>query len=84
MRYYCDKCKKQVLTKVIDLTDTWQVKDLSVTATIKIRSCAKCGNEIYDTKLEVKNEKTVFGKYNELCTDENKKIRNKKTKQLIK
>lgn len=84
MRYYCVNCKKEVLTKVVDLADTWQVKDLSIDATIKIRSCTKCGNEIYDTKLEVKNEKVVFGKYNELCTDENKKIRNKKTKQLIK
>lgn len=84
MRYYCDKCKKQVLTKVIDLTDTWQVKDLEVLETIKIRVCKDCGFEIYDPKIEVRNEKVVFGKYNELCTDDSKKIRNRKTGQLIK
>ena len=61
---YCDICKKEVNTHMQDLTDTFNVKGISITATIKIRVCNECGAEVWDKQLEEQNEKIVYSKYN--------------------
>lgn len=63
---YCDICKKEVKTHIQDLTDTFNVKGISITTTIKIRVCNECGAEVWDEQLEKQNEKIVYDKYNEL------------------
>lgn len=63
---YCDICKKEVNTRIQDLTDTFNVKGISIKATIKIRVCNECGAEVWDEQLEETNEKIVYKKYNEL------------------
>ena len=61
---YCDICKKEVSTHIQDLTDTFNVKGISIMATIKIRVCNECGAEVWDKQLEEQNEKIVYDKYN--------------------
>jgi len=63
---YCDICKKEVNTHIQDLADTFNVKGISLTATINIRACNECGAEVWDEQLEKTNEKIVYDKYNEL------------------
>lgn len=63
---YCDICKKEVTTHVQDLTDTFNVKGIPITAIIKIRVCNECGAEVWDEQLEAQNEKIVFKEYNKL------------------
>lgn len=63
---YCDICKKEVETHIQNLTDTFNVKGISITTTIKIRICNECGAEVWDEQLEAQNEKIVYDKYNEL------------------
>lgn len=63
---YCDICKKDVNTHIQDLTDTFNMIGISITATIKIRVCNECGAEVWDEQLEKTNEKIVYRKYNEL------------------
>lgn len=63
---YCDICKKEVETYIQNLTDTFNVKGISITTIIKIRICNECGSEIWDEQLEAQNEKIVYKKYNEL------------------
>jgi formylmethanofuran dehydrogenase subunit E len=63
---YCDICKKEVNTHIQDLTDTFNVKGIPITATIKTRICNECGAEVWDEQLEKQNEKIVYDKYNEL------------------
>ena len=63
---YCDICKKDVNTHIRDFTDTFNVKSISITATIKIRVCNECGAEVWDEQLEKTNEKIVYDKYHKL------------------
>ena len=63
---YCDICKKDVKTHTQNLKDTFNVKGILITATIKIRVCNECGAEVWDEQLEAQNEKIVYKKYNEL------------------
>lgn len=63
---YCYTCKKEVKTHTEPLTDTFNVKGISITTTIKIRVCNECGAEVWDEQLEKTNEKIVYKKYNEL------------------
>lgn len=60
----CDICKKEVKTHIQALTDTFNVKGVSITATIKTRVCNECGAEVWDEQLEKANEKIVYDKYN--------------------
>jgi len=63
---YCDICKKEVKTHTQNLTDTFNVKGILITATIKIRVCNECGAEVWDEQLEKTNEKIVYDKYHKL------------------
>ena len=63
---YCNICKKEVNTHIQDLTGTFNVKGIPITATIKIRVCNECGAEVWDEQLEKTNEKIVYDKYHKL------------------
>ena len=63
---YCDLCKKDVNTHIREFTDTFNIKGIPITATIKIRICDECGAEVWDEQMENTNEKIVYRKYNEL------------------
>lgn len=61
--YYCDTCEKEVETEVREITEEFEVKDEKITATIKIRICKICGEEVWDEELEKQNEKIVYSMY---------------------
>ena len=64
--YYCDTCEKEVETEVREITEEFEVKDEKITATIKIRICKICGEEVWDEELEKQNEK--IARLNGLCS----------------
>lgn len=79
--YYCDICEKEVVTEVREVTEDFEVRDEVIRATIKIRVCKECGEEVWDKELEQKNEKIIFSAYRRkkglLMPEEIKAIREK-------
>lgn len=65
MERFCDNCQEicEVTTK--KLTEKFKVRDVEIEATITVRVCKKCGEEIWDRKLEKANDVIVFDKYKE-------------------
>jgi putative zinc finger/helix-turn-helix YgiT family protein len=62
---YCDKCGKKQSTELRQLQSTFDVKGIPIYATIDIRVCIECNEEVWDEDLERKNEKIVFSIYRE-------------------
>jgi putative zinc finger/helix-turn-helix YgiT family protein len=80
MRKYCEKCEREVDTKVITKKETYSVcgEDIEIDAQILV--CAECGEELYCEELD---NATLVKAYNEyrvrhklLSPNEIKKIRN--------
>lgn len=75
----CPICGKEQMVKYARKTEDFQVRDEKIRATITVCVCAVCGEEIWDSSLEEKNEKIVFDlfrkKKNLVSPDEIKEIR---------
>ncbi|MDE7439389.1 MAG: type II toxin-antitoxin system MqsA family antitoxin [Clostridia bacterium] len=61
--YYCDNCAKEVRTIIKRVEKEFEVKDEKIIATITIRVCAGCGEEVWDEELERANEKIIYNLY---------------------
>lgn len=81
MKYYCEKCQKEMETRVQQVNQDFQVKDQKVNSTIRVRICEVCGEEVWDEIIERENEKSVFSAYRKkvglLQPEEILEIRNK-------
>ncbi len=81
MRKYCEKCNKEVETKVMKLEETYEIHGEPITVETDVRVCAECGEDLWDEKLD---DATLLATYNEyrkkhnlLFPDEIKEIREK-------
>lgn len=63
MKYYCEKCEKEMETRVQQVNQDFQVKEQMVNSTIRVRICEVCGEEVWDEVLERENERRVFSAY---------------------
>lgn len=79
MTKYCDKCEKEVETKIIIKQEIYDVCGESMKVDAKILVCADCGEEFYNEELD---NATLIQAYNEyrrrhklLLPEEIKKIR---------
>lgn len=80
MRKYCEKCEREVDTKVITKKETYSVCGENIEIDAQILVCAECGEELYCEELD---NATLVKAYNEyrvrhklLLPNEIKKIRN--------
>ena len=62
MKKYCDKCKKEVSTKIINKIEKYDVCGESIEVEAKILVCAKCGEEFFCEELD---NATLVEAYNE-------------------
>ena len=80
-KFYCYNCEKESETITKKLDEVFDVKGEKIAATITIRVCAECGEEVWDEELECENEKIIYGIYREkkglLSPKEIKDIRTK-------
>lgn len=64
MKKYCEKCNKEVETKIVTKRETYTVhgsKPIQVDA--KVCTCKECGEELFDEKLDNDTLLKVFDKY---------------------
>ena len=66
MNKYCDKCQDICEVNEKDITKTFNVKGVDITATIHTLVCTKCNEEVYDEDIEKQNEKIVFDEYEKM------------------
>ena len=71
---HCDRCNKNILPRVVPLTDLFRVRELDVRATIQTLVCPYCNQEIWDEQNEMDNDNIVFSKYNKLTLREKIKL----------
>lgn len=79
MKKYCEKCKKEVETKIVIKKEVYNVCGESIEVDAQVLTCKECGEEFYCEKLD--NE-TLIAAYNEyrrrhklLFAEDIKKIR---------
>ncbi len=80
-RLYCNACidMKEIIIK--KEKHVFEVKGEKIEAEIKVTYCKECGEEVYNRKLEIENDKIVFNYYKRkiglLTSIEVKSIRDK-------
>ena len=62
MRKYCDKCGKEVETKIVTLKESYEVYGEMIEVDAQVLVCAECGEELYYEDLD---KQTLLHVYNE-------------------
>ena len=62
MRKYCERCDKDVETKIVTRKETFKICGEDVTVDAQILTCADCGEELFCEELD---SKTLLNAYNE-------------------
>ena len=62
MRKYCEKCGKEVDTKIITKNETYEVYGECIEIDAQVLVCAACGEEFYSEELD---NATLVRAYNE-------------------
>ena len=79
MKKYCEECGKEVVTKIIDKKEVYNICGEDIEIDAKVLTCVHCGEEFFCEELD---EETLINAYNEyrrkhklLLSEEIKKIR---------
>ena len=62
---YCTECGNNVIPIKAKLTRLFEIRGVTIKATLNILVCPYCNYEIYDEENEKENEKIVYGLYKE-------------------
>lgn len=65
MKKYCEKCNKEVKTRIVIKKETYTVHGKPIQIDAKICVCKECGEELFDEKLDNDTLLSVFDKYQE-------------------
>ena len=52
MEKYCEECKKEVLTSIVEKTETYEVCGESIEVQAQVLVCAECGEELFCEELD--------------------------------
>jgi len=63
--YYCDNCRDDVETRVIERDEEFPVRGDPVRVKSSVRVCNVCGEDIFDEELDSRNLETAFDVYRE-------------------
>lgn len=79
MRKYCDKCGKEVETKIVTLKESYEVYGEMIEVDAQVLVCAECGEELYYEDLDKQTLLHVYNEYRKrhklLSPNEIKEIR---------
>ena len=65
MKKYCDKCQRNVETKIITKKETYNVRGEMVDVDAQILTCADCGEELFCEELDNDTLVRAYNKYRE-------------------
>lgn len=68
MKKYCEKCNKEVETKIVMKSETYTVHSEPIQVDAKVCVCKECGEELFDEKLDNDTLLKVFGQYHKNAT----------------
>ena len=60
---YCDKCRKEVKTKIISRQETFAVYGEDITVAAQVLVCAQCGEEIFCEELDSATLNKAYDEY---------------------
>ena len=79
MKKYCDVCGKEVETKIVYIEETYAIYGEPVTVEAQVRTCAECGEDMYDEEMDNATLLRAYAKYRHnhklLLPEEIKQIR---------
>jgi len=65
MKKYCDKCGKEVETKIITKKEVYDVRGESIEVDAQILVCSDCGREFFCEKLDNATLVRVYNEFRE-------------------
>ena len=68
MKKYCEKCNKEVETKIVMKSETYTVHGESIQVDAKVCVCNECGEELFDEELDNDTLLKVFDEYRKNAT----------------
>ncbi len=69
---YCEKCNKEIETKIITKEETYTVFDKKIKVEAKILTCAECNEELFCEELDNTTLTNVKNEYNKIKNGQDK------------